>query len=202
MFLFSNTKFVQTTMRLFDAIFLSIFFSFHGWFVSMELYHWLQIDFTWFCNRFCHFYNVAADIWMDGCVGLCEWVTHHDSNHNWVASVLNYHRSPSPGGRESRLLFSDYLIDIVLAPSQIKVHPCGLAPHLLLLLLQFQELMQLAAPPCLSSLPPLTGILGYSRPFAHSPVRTLPALSSLSAFIRRRRRRRFTQCKLASSSAN
>ena len=118
-----------------------------------------------------------------------------------MASVLNYHRSPSPGGRESRLLFSDYLIDIVLAPSQIKVHPCGLAPHLLLLLLQFQELMQLAAPPCLSSLPPLTGILGCSRSIVHSSVGMRPA-SSFLYDIRRRGRQLFSHFLGTSSSKN
>ena len=34
--------------------------------VSIELYNWLPIDFTWFCNRFCYFYNVVTDVWMDG----------------------------------------------------------------------------------------------------------------------------------------
>ena len=115
-----------------------------------------------------------------------------------MASVLNHRRSPYPGGNVSRLLFSHYPIDIVLKPSQIKVHLCGLALHLL----QFQELMQLAAPPHSSSLPPpLAGILGCSRSFGHSPVRTRPASSSLSVFIRRREDG-FTLCELASSRAN
>ena len=76
-----KNKFVRTTMRLFNAIFFSIFVLFHGWFVSMKLYHWLQIDFTWFCNRFCHFYNVATDIWMDGWIDRwTEWWTDRQNN--------------------------------------------------------------------------------------------------------------------------
>ena len=49
--------------------------------------------------------------------------------------------------------------------------------------------MQLAAPPCSPSLPPPpTGVLRCCRPLVHIPVRTCPALSSLSTFrlIRRK----------------
>ena len=84
------------------------------------------------------------------------------------------------------------------------MYPCELVLHLLLLL-QFRELMQLAAPPHLSS-PPPTGILGCSRPIVHFPVRkrpasSSPALSSLSALYQEEEDG-FTQYKLASSSKN
>ena len=34
-------------------------------FVFIELYYWLVIDFTWFCNRFGNYYNGVSDRWMD-----------------------------------------------------------------------------------------------------------------------------------------
>ena len=60
-------KFVQTTVRLFNAIFFSIFF-FILWilYVSIDLFHKIPIDFTGFCDRFGNFYNVVTDIWIDG----------------------------------------------------------------------------------------------------------------------------------------
>ena len=61
-----------------------------------------------------------------------------------VAYDSNYHRSPSPGGKIVALCFSDNPIDIVLAPSDIEVHPSELVLHLLFLLPQFRELMQSA----------------------------------------------------------
>ena len=92
-FVYKN-KFIQTTMRLFEAIFLSMFFSFHGWFVSMKLHHGLLIHFTWFCYRFYNFYNVASDIcmgeWIDR---LTEWWTDsHDygNTDQWMVGHAMY----------------------------------------------------------------------------------------------------------------
>ena len=45
---------------LFNIFFILLMLSF-----SIELYYWFSIDFTWFCNRFCNFYNVVTDLWMD-----------------------------------------------------------------------------------------------------------------------------------------
>ena len=55
--LWNQTSFYKQQYSFSMQFFFSIFFSFHGWIVSMELYHWLQIDFNWFCNRFCNFYR-------------------------------------------------------------------------------------------------------------------------------------------------
>ena len=82
---------------------------------------------------------------------------------------------------DSYKFVSDYQIDIVLLPSDIKLHPSELV--LRPLLPQFQELMQLAAPPCSPSLPsPLTSISAV-----HSPVGTRPASRFLSDIRRRGR---------------
>ena len=103
-------------------------------------------------------------------------MTHHDSVHNEWLLFLNHHRSPSPGGKIVALCFSDNPIDIVLAPSDIEVHPIELVLRSLSLLAQFQELMQLAAPPCSPPLPPLTGILAVFVVFiVYSPVGSRPA---------------------------
>ena len=85
-------------MRLFNAIFFSIFFSFHGWTVSMELYHWLQIDFTWFCNIFCNFYDVVTDVWMDGWTDrqnngkADQWTGGDGTGHRIVPTLAVIHR--------------------------------------------------------------------------------------------------------------
>ena len=48
---FLRNKFVRTMMRLFNAILFSILFFFLlMFFVSIELYYWVAIDFTWFCK--------------------------------------------------------------------------------------------------------------------------------------------------------
>ena len=52
---YRKDKFVRTTIRLFNAIFFSIFFLFYGWYVSIEMFNRLPIDFTWFCSRFLQF---------------------------------------------------------------------------------------------------------------------------------------------------
>ena len=58
---YKKNKFVRTTMRLFNAIFFSIFFLFYGCYLFS-----LNCDFTWFGNRFFNLYNLVTDVWIDG----------------------------------------------------------------------------------------------------------------------------------------
>ena len=55
--------------------------------VLIELYHRILIDFTWFCNSVCNFYNVITDVWMDGWTN--RWTESWTETEWWADRLMN-----------------------------------------------------------------------------------------------------------------